>query len=137
MFIVLLLLFVVVHIEGARIGAYLNTFPTLHDNILMMDKTFLGDEQNSKGCGEFQIFCDWLYTGYKNENNDKNFHDEQLDILKNPNYMVFIKNPTLLADKTNKRRCSGFTSVCKNLDELKLKRKQNEYDQHSDESNQI
>lgn len=127
MFKILFLLTGVALVQGAKIGPYLNVFSTLNDNILMADKTFFGEE-NYKLCKEFQIFCDWLFKDYEKERSIvDNFKQGPLEILKNPKYMVFIKNPIIMDIPTRgKRRCSGFISVCENLEDLRI---QNEIDQ--------
>lgn len=109
-------------IQGTKVGPLLNVFQTLHDNVLVVDRQFFLNEENSAKCGEFQIFCDWFFTDFKNQNNQGPFKNELLDILKNPEYMVFFKNPKLNPNQPKgTRRCSGFPSVCRNLEKLRRK----------------
>ena len=122
-------------IHGAKVGPFLTAFTTLNDNVMVADKQFFGNEGNSKRCGEFQIFCDWLFTDYKSQNNNNNYQSDLMEILKNQGYMIFFKKPKLTVDQpVGTRRCSGFPSVCKNLENL---RRKNEIDQKSDTLNQL
>ena len=114
---VLLLVLGVTLIQGTRVGPLLNVFTTLNDNVLVVDRQFFVDEQNSLQCGEFQIFCDWFYADFKYQNNQGPFKNDLLNILKSNEYMVFFKKPKLNANQPRgTRRCSGFPSVCTNLE---------------------
>lgn len=109
-------------IQGAKVGPFLNAFSTLRDNVLVVDRHFFLNDENLLQCGDFQIFCDWFNTDFKNQDNQGPFKNEFLEILKNPEYLVFIKNPKLSPNQPKgTRRCSGFTSVCENLEKLRRK----------------
>lgn len=120
---VLLLILGATLIQGTKVGPLINVFTTLHDNVLVVDRHFFLNEENSLQCGEFQIFCDWFFTDFKNQNNQGPFKNELLNILKSPEYMVFFKDPQLNPNQPRgTRRCSGNAAVCANLDKHRKKR---------------
>ncbi|CAO1395645.1 unnamed protein product [Diamesa serratosioi] len=102
----------------AEIGRFLHVFETVEDSMLILDKLFFMSTFNARRCGEYQIFCDWLYNSFKGQNNLENVIIYDLTITKTIEYMFFFKKRgTGISRKmgTN-HNCGEYGQVCEFLD---------------------
>lgn len=133
---VILILFgiVILQINCAQVGRYLHVFESYQDSVLVLDRLFFAAERNTKACGDYQIFCDWLYNAFISQNNLENVIIYDLRITKTIEYMFFFKtgknSQPAGRRMTPESNCGEYGQVCEFLDSYE------DYDDHNMYTNQ-
>lgn len=118
---ILLVLFgiAILQTNCAQVGRYLHVFESFQDSVLVVDRLFFAAERNTKACGDYQIFCDWLYNGFISQNTLSNVIIYDLTITKTIEYMFFFKKgvkSTQGRRMTSNSTCGEYGKVCDFLD---------------------
>ena len=108
----------IIQTNCAQVGRYLHVFESIEDSILVLDKLFFSSTMSAKGCGDYQIFCDWLYNSFKDQNNMENVVLYDLTIKKTIEYMFFFKKGGTGNNRrlTTTNNCGEYGQVCEFLD---------------------